>query len=44
MEQIRRRLSEEQKAFGEFLDRLKRAKDQEEFDRFMAERQAPPAN
>ena len=44
MEQLRRRLIDEQKAFGEFLDRLKRAKDQEEFDRFMAERQAPPAS
>ena len=44
MEQIRRRLMDEQKAFGEFLERLKRAKDQEEFDRFMAERQAPPAS
>jgi len=44
LEQLRRRLVEEQKAFGEFLERLKRAKDQEEFDRFMAERNAqePP--
>jgi hypothetical protein len=44
LEQERRRLAEEQRAFGEFLDRLKKAKDQEEFDRFMSERrQAPPA-
>ena len=33
-----RRLEEEQEAFTEFLDRLRRAKDQAEFDRFMAER------
>jgi hypothetical protein len=38
LEQLRRKLAEDQKAFGEFLNRLKRAKDQEEFDRFMAER------
>jgi hypothetical protein len=44
LEQERRRLAEEQRAFGEFLDRLKKAKDQDEFDRFMSERrQAPPA-
>ncbi len=38
LEEERRRLDEEQKAFGEFMLRLRRAKDQEEFDRFMAER------
>lgn len=38
LEQLRRKLLDDQKAFGEFLERLKRAKDQEEFDRFMAER------
>jgi hypothetical protein len=44
LEQERRKLAEEQRAFGEFLERLKRAKDHEEFDRFMSERrQAPPA-
>jgi hypothetical protein len=43
LEQERRKLAEEQRAFGEFLDRLKKAKDQDEFDRFMSERrQAPP--
>src|SRR5262245_38396292 len=43
LEQERRKLAEEQRAFGEFLDRLKKAKDQEEFDRFMNERrQTPP--
>lgn len=45
LEQERRKLADEQRAFGEFLDRLKKAKDQEEFDRFMTERrQAPPAS
>jgi len=34
-----RRLEEEQRAFMEFLDRLRRARDQAEFDQFMAERQ-----
>lgn len=34
-----RRLEEEQRAFVEFLDRLRRARDQAEFDQFMAERQ-----
>jgi hypothetical protein len=42
LEQLRRKLMDEQKAFGDFLERLKRAKDQEEFDRFMAERNPPP--
>ena len=31
-------LEEEQKAFGEFMERLRRAKDQTEFDQFMSER------
>ena len=43
LEAERRKLAEEQRAFGEFLDRLKRAKDQDEFDRFMSERRQPPA-
>ena len=34
----RRRLMEEQKAFSEFVEHVRRAKDQEEFDRFMADR------
>jgi hypothetical protein len=42
LEEERRKLAEEQRAFGEFLDRLKKAKDQEEFDRFMSERRQPP--
>lgn len=33
-----RRLEEEQRAFVEFLDRLRRARDRAEFDQFMTER------
>ncbi len=43
-----RRLEEEQKEFGSFLERLRFAKDKAEFDQFMAERRsrppAPPAD
>jgi hypothetical protein len=42
LDEERRKLDEEQKSFRDFVDRLRRAKDQEEFDRFMAERQAKP--
>jgi hypothetical protein len=35
-----KKLEEEQKAFGEFMERLRRAKDQTEFDQFMNERRA----
>jgi len=39
-----RRMEEEQKEFGSFLDRLRFAKDKAEFDQFMAERRSrPPA-
>ena len=42
-----RRMEEEQKEFGSFLERLRFAKDKSEFDQFMAERRnrppAPPA-
>ena len=39
-----RRMEEEQKEFGSFLERLRFAKDKAEFDAFMAERRArPPA-
>jgi hypothetical protein len=34
-----RRLEEEREAFAAFLDRLRKAKDQAEFDRFMDDRQ-----
>ncbi len=33
-----RRLEDEQKEFFEYLERLRQAKDKEEFDRFMADR------
>ncbi len=36
------RLEEEQKEFGEFLDRLRFAKDKAEFDQFMTERRSRP--
>ncbi|MGJ4856081.1 DUF2852 domain-containing protein [Labrys sp. KB_33_2] len=38
LEEERRRLEEEGRAFGEFVTNLRRARDKEEFDRFMAER------
>ncbi len=39
-----RRLEEEQKEFGSFLERLRFAKDKAEFDQFMSERRnRPPA-
>jgi len=37
-EQTIRRLEEEQKEFFEYLEKLRKAKDKEEFDRFMADR------
>ncbi len=37
-----RRLEEEQREFREFLDRLRKAKDKEEFDQFMADRRSRP--
>ena len=43
LDEERRRLDDEQKAFRNFVERLRRAKDQDEFDRFMAERRSPPA-
>lgn len=42
-EETLKRLEEEQRAFGDFMERLKRARDQEEFERFMAERRAAKA-
>ncbi len=38
LEEERRKLDEDREEFSEFLRNLRRAKDQEEFDRFMAER------
>jgi hypothetical protein len=40
LEQERRRLDEESRAFTEFVEELKRAKDREEFDAFMAKRRS----
>ena len=40
LEEERRRLDEEAKAFASFVEELKRAKDREEFDAFMARRRA----
>ena len=40
LEAERRRLDEEAQAFGAFVEDLKRAKDREEFDAFMARRRA----
>ena len=37
-----RRMEEEQKEFGSFLERLRFAKDKAEFDQFMAERRSRP--
>lgn len=38
LEEERRRLDEEIEAFHEYMETLRRAKDREEFDRFMSER------
>ena len=38
-----RRLEDEQKDFVEYLDRLRQARDKQEFDQFMADRRRPPA-
>jgi len=40
LEAERRRLDEESRAFSEFVEELKRAKDREEFDAFMAQRRS----
>ena len=44
LEEERRRLDEESRAFAEFVEELKRAKDREEFDAFMAKRRSGPTN
>ena|SRR5688572_16187374 len=43
LEEERRRLDEEAKAFANFVEELKRAKDREEFDAFMARRRGGTA-
>lgn len=42
-EETLRRLEEEQREFGAFLDRLRDAKDKAEFDQFMTDRRRPAA-
>ena len=44
LEEERRQLAAEQGAFEDFLDQLKRAKDREQFDAYMAERKAQRGN
>jgi hypothetical protein len=43
-EETLKRLEEEQHTFEEFLDRLRRAKDEKEFEDFMASRKGPAAD
>ena len=43
LDEERRKLDEAQREFAEYSDAIRRAKDREEFDRFMAERRARPA-
>jgi hypothetical protein len=42
-EQTITRLEEEEREFRAFLDRLRKAKDKQEFDQFMADRRADPS-
>ena len=42
LDEERRRLDEEVKAFHEYLANLNKAKDREEFDRFMRDRNSQP--
>jgi hypothetical protein len=44
LEEERRRLDEERREFETFVHNLRRAKDQEEFDRFMSERRPASRN
>jgi hypothetical protein len=41
LEAMRRKLDEERKSFDEFLSKMRHAKDREDFDRFMADKNAP---
>lgn len=41
LEAMKRKLDEERAAFDEFLAKLRKAKDREDFERFMAERNTP---
>lgn len=44
LEAERRKLADAEREFAEHLDRLRKARDREEFDRFMAERNARQTN
>jgi hypothetical protein len=44
LDEERRKLDEAQREFAEYVEAIRRAKDREEFERFMAERRARPAN
>ncbi len=44
LDEERRKLDEAQREFAEYVDAIRRAKDREEFDKFMAERRARPAS
>ena len=44
LDEERRKLDDAQREFAEYVDAIRRAKDREEFERFMAERRARPAN
>ena len=43
LDEERRKLDEAQREFAEYVDAIRRAKDREEFERFMAERRNRPA-
>jgi hypothetical protein len=43
LDEERRKLDEARREFAEYVDAIRRAKDREEFERFMAERRARPA-
>ena len=44
LDEERRKLDDAQREFAEYVDTIRRAKDREEFERFMAERRARPAS
>ena len=44
LDEERRKLDDAQREFAEYSEAIRRAKDREEFERFMAERRARPAN
>jgi len=44
LDEERRKLDDAQREFAEYVDAIRRAKDREEFERFMAERRARPSN